>query len=84
MDVSKETLRAVWAEHIKNVHEAMNPANWGHLRGVTLRPEFGTIQQRYRGKLQNAVQQKGDFYGPNHKPATIFTANKGKGWTTTT
>jgi hypothetical protein len=83
MDVSKETLRAIWAEHIKNVHEAMKLGNWTKLsNGQTLKPEFGTIQQRYNGKLQTAVQQKGEFVGPNHKPRTVFTARKGKGWST--
>jgi hypothetical protein len=83
MDVSKETLRAIWAEHIKNVHEALKPGNWEHLPGGrTLKPEFGTIQQRYNGKLQPAQNKKGGFFGPNHQPQTRWTDNKGKGWTT--
>jgi hypothetical protein len=83
MDVSKGTLRAIWAEHVRNVHEAMKPGNWEHLPGGrTLKPEYGTVVQRYNGKLQPQKNAKGEFEGPNEQPVTHWKTNKGKGWTT--
>lgn len=82
MDVSPATLRALWAEHIKNVHEALKPGNWRTLPGgKVVKPEFGTIVQSKNGKPQPPKgPMKGDKQGQNHQPVVEFVYVKGKGW----
>jgi len=82
MDVSKETLREIWAEHVRNVADALKRSNWSHLPGGrVIKPEFGTIVEIKNGKQQPPRGPiKGDKKGQNQQPVVEFKVHKGPGW----